>query len=129
MTESNVPREGFSIRSLGDYPIIVCEKVPVVSELTGSYARAQGGCPELGIFFWPRRFDVDRSKMLNVLNSLVFYDECTAFDISRLPRGDIRIFFNPIYHNEHNKNHAIEKVVEVLEGSRIDLTEDLPEEY
>ena len=75
----------------------------------------EADCSEIKIFYQPERFRMDERKMNTILNGLTFFGNvCSGYDLDRMSRGDIRIYFNPICHTADDRHRVIEKVTEEI---------------
>ena len=78
---------------------------------------------EVKIFFRTKKIRVNEESIKDVLNGLVYNDNCSGYNIDRLLNGDIWVYFNPTVHKDCDRRRAIEKVVEELNRHKLCLDE------
>lgn len=84
---------------------------------------------EAKIFFHPAEFTPRVEEIKAAVNALVYAGTCTGASLERLISGEIRLFFNPIYHTTANRHEAIRVIEEVVKKSAVTtLPEDSEEE-
>lgn len=69
---------------------------------------------EAKIFFNPAVFDPKIDEVTKAIHSLLYDGNCTGCDISRIRKGEVKIYFNPFCQGEHEETLAIEKLTEVI---------------
>ena len=79
---------------------------------------------EVKIFFDTKTIGADQAVIKDKLNGLVYNGNCGGYDTTRLLYGDIRVYFNPIYHGALDRRLVIKKVTETLREYFVFVGED-----
>lgn len=65
---------------------------------------------EVAFYFSPKDFEPSEEEVQKTAWGLIYNGDCIGVGASRLLKGEIRMFFNPMVQKEHNYERVIEKI-------------------
>ena len=72
---------------------------------------------EIRIYFCPKMYDPDQDALKQTMNTLVFYSHASGCELNRHRFGEVRIYFNPLYHKKSDRKMATKKVLKAILAS------------
>lgn len=95
---------------LEEYTVDQCTE----SERINDYVRVDEHEGEIIYYFHPKRYQVDDAEMREVINGLIFNNECSGADLARLASGEIRVYFNPMMHCWLSRKTVTKKIISAI---------------
>ena len=74
---------------------------------------------EVKIYFCPRQFDPNQDSLRDAVNSAIFYGHASGCELSRHRFGEIRIYFNPLYHKKKDRQKATRKLLNAITAAPV----------
>ncbi|MBQ9180885.1 hypothetical protein IJ135_02200 [Candidatus Saccharibacteria bacterium] len=71
---------------------------------------------EITIYFRPGVFRPDIGQMRQVIGGLLFAGHCTGTDISRVSKGEVKLYFNPLVNTKDDRRYAVNAVKATLKS-------------
>ena len=69
---------------------------------------------EARIYFLTEKYSPTKEQLVTALNATTFHGLTTGGELDRYRYGEVRIYFNPLYHGAGKRSVAIEKVIQAI---------------
>ncbi len=76
---------------------------------------------EIIYYFRPKCYRPSSVALMDVINGLIFANNCSGGDLSRIAYGEIRIYFNPMIHCWRDRKITSDKIVETIKNPNTQL--------
>ena len=76
---------------------------------------------EIIYYFRPKCYRPSSVALMDVINGLIFANNCSGGDLSRIAYGEIRIYFNPMIHCWCDRKITSDKIIETIKSPNTQL--------
>ena len=76
---------------------------------------------EIIYYFRPKCYRPSSVALMDVINGLIFANNCSGGDLSRIAYGEIRIYFNPMIHCWRDRKITSDKIIETIKSPNTQL--------
>lgn len=76
---------------------------------------------EIIYYFRPKCYRPSSVALMDVINGLIFANNCSGGDLSRIAYGEIRIYFNPMIHCWRDRKITSDKIIETIKNPNTQL--------
>ena len=76
---------------------------------------------EIGFYYWTKKYQPDTEIIKRTVNGLLYNGNITGCDLDRVLMGEIRVFLNPVYHNEKDHSQVISRIEKSIQDTNITI--------
>ena len=82
------------------------------------------GDNEVQIYFAPKIYNPTKEDLKDAVNSAIYSGIASGCDLDRWRFGEVRLYFNPLYHTDTDRRLAIDRITKVILDAKSELEED-----
>lgn len=84
----------------------------------------EGNSKEVQMYFAPKIYSPTKEDLWDAVNSAIYSGIASGCDLDRWRFGEVRLYFNPLYHTDTDRRLAIDRITKVILNAKSEFEED-----